>query len=151
MASRIHATSLAVTASLALMLGGCANDGSSTFGSNLFGASSTTTASIPEKPRTDPACFSLTSQIDTLKKEGVAEKIEKAAAKKYKMTAADLNKAAQLNRANAEFQTKCSTLTTTAAASPAATETAATQVATATPRTQAAVSSSDAFAGSGGQ
>lgn len=151
MASRIQATSLAVTTSLALMLGGCANDGSSTFGSNLFGASATTTASIPEKPRTDPACFSLTSQIDTLKKEGVAEKIEKAAAKKYKMTAADLNKAAQLNRANAEFQTKCSTLTTAATASPAATETATTQVATATPRTQAAVSSSDAFASSGGQ
>jgi len=150
MASRIHATSLAVTASLALMLGGCANDGSSTLGSNLFGASNTTTASIPEKPRTDPACFSLTSQIDTLKKEGVADKIEKAAAKKYKMTAADLNKAAQLNRANAEFQTKCSTLTTTAAATPAATDTAATQVATATTRAQPAVSASDAFARSGG-
>ncbi len=151
MASRIHATTLAVTASLALMLGGCANDGSSTFGSNLFGASSTTTASIPEKPRTDPACFSLTSQIDTLKKEGIAEKVEKAAAKKYKMTAADLSKAAQLNRANAEFQTKCSTLSTTAAASPATAETATTQVATATPRAQAAVSGSDAFTNSGGQ
>jgi hypothetical protein len=150
MASLIHAASLAVTASLALMLGGCANDGSTTFGSNLFGASTTTTASIPEKPRTDPACFSLTSQIDTLKKEGVAETIEKAAAKKYKMTAADLNKAAQLNRANAEFQTKCSTLTTTATDSPAATETG-TQVATATPRAQAAVSGSDAFVNSGGQ
>lgn len=150
MASLIHATSLAVTASLALMVGGCANDGSSTFGSNLFGASTTTTASIPEKPRTDPACFSLTAQIDTLKKEGVSEKIEKAAIKKYKMTAADLNKAAQLNRANAEFQTKCSTLTTTATASPAATETG-TQVATATPRVQPVVSGSDTFANNGGQ
>lgn len=151
MASLIHAASLAVTASLALMLGGCANDGSSTLGSNLFSSSSTTTASIPEKPRTDPACFSLTSQIDTLKKEGIAEKVEKAAAKKYKMTAADLAKAAQLNRANAEFQTKCSTLTTTATPSPAATEAATTQVATATPRAQAAVSGSDAFTGGGGQ
>jgi len=152
MASLIHATSLAITASLAVMLGGCANDGSSTFGSNLFGASSsTTTASIPEKPRTDPACFSLATQIDTLKKEGIADKVEKAAAKKYKMTAADMGKAAQLNRANADFQAKCSTLTTTASASPAATDAATTQVATATPRAQAAVSSSDAFAGSGGQ
>lgn len=151
MASRIHAASLAITASFALMLGGCANDGSTTLGSNLFSSSDTTTASIPEKPRTDPACFSLTSQIDTLKKEGIADKVEKAAAKKYKMTAADLTKAAQLNRANAEFQSKCSTLTTTAAASPATTEAAATQVATATPRTQAAVSGSDAFSGSGGQ
>jgi hypothetical protein len=145
MASIIHATTLAVTASLALMLGGCANDGSSTFGSNMFGA--TTTASIPEKPRTDPACFTLTSQIDTLKKEGIAEKIEKAAAKKYKMTAADLNKAAQLNRSNAEFQAKCSTLTT-AMASPAATDTATVQ--TPTPHVQAAVTSSEPVY-SGGQ
>jgi hypothetical protein len=147
MASLMHATSLAVTASLALLLGGCANDGSSTFGSSMFGA--TTTASIPEKPRTDPACFSLTSQIDALKKEGIAEKVEKAAAKKYKMTAADLTKAAQLNRSNAEFQAKCSTLTT-AMATPAATDTGTAQVVT-TPRLQAAVSGSDAFTGGGGQ
>jgi len=108
MASIIHATSLAVTTSLALILGGCANDGSSTFGSTMFGA--TTTASIPEKPRTDPACFALTSQIDALKKEGIAEKVEKAAAKKYKMTQADLGKADQLTKANAEFQLRCSTV-----------------------------------------
>lgn len=145
MASIIHATSLAVTASLAVLLGGCANDGSSTFGSSMFGA--TTTASIPEKPRTDPACFSLTSQIDALKKEGIAEKIEKAAAKKYKMTAADLTKAAQLNRSNAEFQAKCSTLTT-AMVSPAATDAGTAQAVT-TPRVQAAVSGSEAIAGGG--
>ncbi len=147
MASIIHATTLAVTASLTLLLGGCANDGSSAFGSNMFGA--TTTASIPEKPRTDPACFTLTSQIDTLKKEGIAEKIEKAAAKKYKMTAADLSKAAQLNRSNAEFQAKCSTLTTAALASPAATDAETAQAVTA-PRVQAAVTSSEP-AYSGGQ
>ncbi|MFM9848202.1 MAG: hypothetical protein ACKVP3_13700 [Hyphomicrobiaceae bacterium] len=146
MASFIHATSLAVTTSLALLLGGCANDGSSTFGSTMFGA--TTTASIPEKPRTDPACFSLTSQIDALKKEGIAEKVEKAAAKKYKMTAGDLTKAAQLNRSNAEFQAKCSTLTT-AMASPAATDAGTAQVVT-TPRVQAAVSGSEPVT-SGGQ
>jgi len=42
-----------------------------------------------------------------LQQEGVAAKVEKAAAKKHKMTAADLNKAAELNKANAEFQSKC--------------------------------------------
>lgn len=145
MASIIHATSLAVTTSLALILGGCANDGSSTFGGNMFGP--TTTASIPEKPRTDPACFSLTSQIDALKKEGIAEKVEKAAAKKYKMTAADLNKAAQLNRSNAEFQSKCSTLTTTAMVSPAA-DAGAAQVVT-TPRVRAAISTAEPVAAGG--
>ena len=130
-----------------LMLAGCAGEG----GMDGIFTTGSIGSSAASEPRVDPACVTLSSRIEVLRKEGIADKIEKAAAKKYKMTAADLNKAAQLNRANAEFQTKCSTLTTTAAASPAATETATTQVATATPRTQAAVSSSDAFAGSGGQ
>jgi hypothetical protein len=41
----------------------------------------------------------------------VADKIEKAAVKKYKMTNADLAKADQLTKANAEFQLRCSTIT----------------------------------------
>jgi hypothetical protein len=97
----------------ALLLAGCANDGS-------FLASSLTTASVPDTPRVDPVCVTLTSQIETLKKEGIAERVEKAAAKKYKMTPGDLVKADQLNKANADYQSKCSTLTpktqTTAAA-----------------------------------
>lgn len=111
---RVISASAAVC--LGLVLAGCANDGG-----GMFGA--TTTASIPEKPKVDPACVTLTSQIDTLRREGIAEKVEKAAAKKYKMTPADFTKAAELNKANAEFQTKCaatSTLTT-AMAAPAAT------------------------------
>jgi len=72
---------------------------------------SPTTASIPDQPRVDPACVTLTAQIDTLRRDGVQDKIEKAAAKKYKMTPLDLAKADQLNKANADFQTRCSTLT----------------------------------------
>ncbi len=87
----------------ALALGGCANDG-------MMGSSSLTTASVQEQPRVDPACTALSAQIDALKKEGIADKIEKAAAKKYKMTAADLTRADQLNKTNAEFQGKCSTV-----------------------------------------
>ena len=45
-----------------------------------------------------------------LRKEGIADKIEKAAAKKYKMTQADLSKADQLTKANTEFQFRCSTI-----------------------------------------
>ena len=41
---------------------------------------------------------------------GHRRKIEKAAAKKYKMTAADLKKADQLTKANADFQQRCSTI-----------------------------------------
>jgi hypothetical protein len=113
MASIIRVTTIAVIASAGLSLAGCAGD----TGAGLFAP--TTTASIPEKPKVDPACITLTSEIDTLRGEGIAEKIEKAAAKKYKMTVADLSKAAQLNKANAEFKAKCSSLMTTAQGAPA--------------------------------
>ena len=38
------------------------------------------------KPRIDPVCVSLVSRIERLRQEGVGDKIEKAAAKRYKMT-----------------------------------------------------------------
>jgi PBP1b-binding outer membrane lipoprotein LpoB len=88
----------------AMALAGCANDG-------ILGGSHFSTASVSEMPKVDPACVMLTSQIETLRKDGIADKIEKAAAKKYKMMVADLIKADQLNKANAEFQMKCSTIT----------------------------------------
>jgi len=96
-------------ASVALLLGalalsGCAADGTP------FGPNALTTSAVPTPPPTNPACLTLSSEIDALRKEGVADKIEKAASKKYKMTAADLKKADQLTKANADFQTKCSTL-----------------------------------------
>ena len=97
----------AIAVGLMSLLAACANDGQLMLGNGpLFGA--TTTASIPARPRIDPVCATLSSQIESLQQEGVAAKVEKAAAKKHKMTAADLNKAAELNKANAEFQSKCS-------------------------------------------
>jgi hypothetical protein len=136
MAPLTRATSLAIAASFSLVLAGCATDVGSMFGA-------TTTASIPEKPRVDPACVTLTSQIDALRKEGIADRVEKAAVKKYKMTPADLTKAAQLNRANAEFKDKCSaTSVTTALVAPAG-------EAEAKVRSQAAVSASAPISSSG--
>jgi hypothetical protein len=90
------------------VLGGCAGEG----GDNIFttGALGTQTASV------DPQCVTLTTRIDALRKEGIADKIEKAAVKKYKMTQTDLNKADQLNKANAEFQSRCSTVSPTSTA-----------------------------------
>lgn len=97
----------------AALLAGCAED------SSLFsGTSNLTTASVGETQKTDPACVSLASQIESLKKEGVADKVAQASIKKYKLTPADLTKADQLNRSNTEFQAKCSVV------KPAASQTA---------------------------
>jgi hypothetical protein len=107
-----------------VMLAGCAmegNDGIFTTGSLTGGQASAEKA--------DPVCITLASRIETLRKEGIQDKIEKAAAKRYKMTQADLGKADQLNKANAEFQVRCSTVTprptTAAAETPAPAEPAA--------------------------
>lgn len=91
---------------LAAALAGCAGADNPLTTASVQPAAETIAAT-----KVDPACVTLTSQIDQLRKEGVADKIEKAAAKKYKMTPADLAKANELNRANAEFQTRCSTIT----------------------------------------
>ena len=82
----------------AVLLAGCSGDGT-------FLGSPMTTGSI--QPQIDPACVSLTAEIDGLMKEGVPEKVEKAAANKYRLKKADLAKADRLNKANAEFQNRC--------------------------------------------
>lgn len=83
----------------AVLLAGCSSDGT-------FLGSPITTGSI-QQAQIDPACVSLTAEIDGLMKEGVAEKVEKAASSKYRLKKADLAKADRLNKANAEFQDRC--------------------------------------------
>jgi hypothetical protein len=102
--SRSKLSSIAILLSASL-LGGCSGGIGDMFGGSSSGLA--TTASIPETPKVDPACTTLVSQIDGLKKDGVADKVAQAAAKKYKMSAADLTKADQLNKANGDFQAKC--------------------------------------------
>ncbi len=104
MLTKLHAP--AAIFACAILLAGCAET------SGMLGGESSnlTTASVAEAPKADPACLVLASQIDSLKKEGVADKVAQASIKKYKMTTADLAKADQLNKANAEFQFKCSTV-----------------------------------------
>lgn len=103
-------------AALTLVLAGVALAGCSGDGSNGFLGTSFTTGALgtdqaaAQEPKVDPACVSLASRIEALRKEGIADKIEKAAAKKYKMTQADLNKADLLTKANADFQFRCSTI-----------------------------------------
>jgi hypothetical protein len=89
-------------------LAGCAGDGSEG-GFFTTGALGEQKAAV-EPVKVDPACIALTSRIEGLRRDGIADKIEKAAAKKYKMTQADIAKADQLNKANAEFQSRCSQL-----------------------------------------
>jgi hypothetical protein len=108
MSSIIRATSKALVLA-SLMLAGCAGDNNEgIFTTGALGTSQT--AAAQPEPRVDPACLTLASRIEGLRKEGVSDKIEKAAGKKYKMTQADLGKADQLTKANAEFQLRCSTV-----------------------------------------
>jgi hypothetical protein len=109
MAFAFRATSAALLLSGSL-LAGCAGDGSDNlFTTGALGSQEPTNMAAVE-PKVDPMCITLTSRIEGLRREGIAEKIEKASAKKYKMTQADLAKADQLNKANAEFQARCSQL-----------------------------------------
>ena len=93
-----------------LVLAGCSGEGTDGIFTGSLANNTQNTAAAPE-PRIDPVCVSLVSRIDTLRREGVGDKIEKAATKRYKMTSADLGKVDQLTKANAEFQLRCSTIT----------------------------------------
>jgi hypothetical protein len=114
MSFNIRASSAALLLA-GVVLAGCAGDGSNIFTTGALGTAPATAAAPPE-PRVDPACVTLASRIETMRREGIAEKIEKAAAKKYKMTHADLGKADQLTKVSAEFQLRCSTITPSIAA-----------------------------------
>ena len=114
----------------------CANDGS------------LTTSSINNnqvaKPAVDPACVSLVSKIDSLRKDGITDRVAKAGTGKSKTVPVyrtSLARMAELDRTNAEYQRRCGTLKpATAAIKPtvtSATKTAATNAATSTAKTAA--------------
>lgn len=122
---RIQAFAGALLLAAAGFSGGCAND------ANLFGDSLTTASISPaaesKKPQVDPQCVALMSKIDALRKEGTPERIEKVAAGKSKTAVVKrdaLQRISELDRANAEFQMRCSTLTPAQQAAAATTPTA---------------------------
>jgi hypothetical protein len=89
----------------AALAGGCANDGP-----GLFTTGSLSEQTSMTKTSLDPACVTLASQIDGLRKEGTVERLEKAADGKTSTVTvqrASLTKQAQLNKANADFIAKC--------------------------------------------
>jgi hypothetical protein len=119
---------LSLTIGAAVSLGACSD--------SLLGGGPTT-AALPEKPKVDPACVTLASQIDTLRKDGVAERLEQAAKGKGETVSvkrASLTKIAELNKANAEFQAKCGTVAPTTARTMPAPAVAPTTPAAATPK-----------------
>lgn len=93
------------TTAFGLALAGCAAD------SGLMPTGSIDNAAKAEKvAAVDPACVALTNQIDTIKKEGSIDGLEKAAAGKgasVKVKRDALSKQTELNRLNADFQAKC--------------------------------------------
>jgi membrane protein involved in colicin uptake len=127
----------AVTALLAGgMVAGCANDGSLLAG-GLTTASVTEPTSQVATPqqKVDPQCVALMSKIDALRKEGTPERIEKVSTGKgstAQVKRESLAKITELDKANAEFQSRCSSLSTPqqAAAAPAVANQAVTQAAT---------------------
>lgn len=115
---------------MATLLAGCASDGS-----GIFGDGAMTTSAVEEKPKVDPACVALQAKIDSLRQDGVTDRAAQAAATGKSSTVsvkrASLTQLAELDKANAEFQSKCSTLgprpmpAAAAAAAPAAAKPAA--------------------------
>jgi hypothetical protein len=74
------------------------------------------TVAQPTPTKIDPVCVALRSKIDGLRKEGVVEALEKVSAGKtttVSVKRASLAKITELEKANSEFQAKCSTLAPT--------------------------------------
>lgn len=129
------------------MLTGCSSN------SGLFG-NSLTTQSIgmassdggaatptPVANKIDPQCYSLAQRIDMLRKEGVSERIEKASVGKSATVAvkrASLAQAAELDKANADFQARCSNFGPRPAQAAAALAATGAVVAAAAPTTNSA-------------
>jgi hypothetical protein len=100
----------------AALVSGCA-DGST--GLLSTAAINPSPASTAAGTKVDPACVALTARIDTLRKEGFVERVEKASAGKSASVTVkreSLAKMTELDKANAEFQAKCASPVTTAGA-----------------------------------
>jgi hypothetical protein len=86
------------------MAGGCADN------NNLLSTASVAPDKTVVAAKVDPACVALSNQIDALRAEGSVERLEKAAAGKtsnVQVKRTSLAKQAELNKAYADFQTKC--------------------------------------------
>jgi hypothetical protein len=96
------------------ILAGCSGDGSLLPSSLTTSSLSTTpTQTASTAPKADPACVGLATRIEALRREGVIDRAEKASVGKTTTVAvkrASLAQIAELDKANAEFQSRCSTV-----------------------------------------
>lgn len=107
---KLHLIAGATTLGLALSLAGCASEGGLLGGAT--GATEPTASIATARPRVDTACAPLAQKIDELRREGSVDRVEQAAAGKgatVQVKRESLVKVAELNKAHAEFQSKCST------------------------------------------
>lgn len=99
-------------------LAGCSGGGSilpaSLTTQSISGSASTNAQQqVAATPKVDPACYTLAQRIEMIRRDGVTERLEKASAGKgtsVSVKRASLAQAAELDKANAEFQARCSTL-----------------------------------------
>lgn len=96
----------------ALLLGACAGETPNFFqtASVAAPAAAVAEATPTRTSRVSAECTTLAGQIDTLRKDGTIERLEKVAAGKgdnVQVKRAALAKQAELNKANADFQSKC--------------------------------------------
>lgn len=89
----------------------CSNTGGLT-GTSLT-TSSIDSQQMAKKPAVDPACVTLVSKIDSLRKDGITDRVAKAGTGKSKTVSVyrtSLARMAELDRANADYQQRCGTL-----------------------------------------
>ncbi len=122
----------------ASMLAGCAADGTLLQTGSITDEPAT---SVAAKPKVDPACVALVAKIDGLRQEGTPSRLEKVASGKTPTASVKreaLARMSELDKANAEFQAKCSTMGTMAATTPTAPAATPSAPAATTPTTAAA-------------
>jgi hypothetical protein len=93
----------------AILAGGCASEGGILQTGALQSPGVAAQPSVAQA-KVDPACATLASQIDTLRKDGVTERVEKVAAGKsstVKVKRESLTKMVELTKLDAEYQAKC--------------------------------------------
>lgn len=98
-----------MAAAAAALLAGCSSDGG-VLGSSLT-TSSVDATKLAAAPKLDPACIALTAKIDALRKDGVTDRVEKASAgttPNVSVKRESLAKMAELDKANYDYQSKCS-------------------------------------------
>ena len=105
---RKSGATLITAAVVGLGLAGCSDSG--ILSNPLTTQSINTAQAVPTGNAVDPSCHALAQRIQALRQDGLTERLEKASVGKSSTVSvkrASLGQAAELDKANAEFQAKC--------------------------------------------